>query len=69
MSEISQGRVPNPCLPNCPDRTAVCHGECERYARYAAYRRRLYAENLKDFEANALESESYRKGRRRQYFE
>ena len=27
----------NPCVKNCPDRTPTCHGECEKYARYAAW--------------------------------
>ena len=29
-------KVDNPCVKECPDRTATCHGDCERYARYAA---------------------------------
>ena len=30
-------QVDNPCVKECPDRTATCHGTCERYARYAAW--------------------------------
>lgn len=69
MEERSQGRVPNPCTKDCPKRTAVCHGECKEYADYAAYRRMIYKSRLMDGEVNALESESYRKGRRRMHLE
>lgn len=24
----------NPCKRDCPDRSATCHAECERYAAY-----------------------------------
>ena len=65
MEERSQGRVPNPCTPDCPERNAFCHGECERYAKYAAYRRLIYKERIKGYDANALQAEAIQKGRRR----
>lgn len=30
--------VPNPCRKDCPDRTPTCHGTCDRYAQFAAWR-------------------------------
>ena len=30
-------RMENPCKPDCPERTAECHGHCPRYAEYAAW--------------------------------
>jgi len=27
-----------PCVKDCPDRTPECHADCERYAKYAAWR-------------------------------
>lgn len=24
----------SPCPPNCPDRTATCHGECKKFIDY-----------------------------------
>lgn len=27
----------NPCKKDCPDRTATCHAECEKYLEYFAY--------------------------------
>lgn len=27
----------NPCVKECPDRSPTCHGECEKYAAYAAW--------------------------------
>lgn len=35
--------VPNqsPCM-GCPDRTATCHGSCERYAAFRAQCEELY---------------------------
>lgn len=30
--------VENPCARDCPDRTATCHAECEKYARFFAWR-------------------------------
>lgn len=29
--------VGNPCVKDCPGRTATCHTECEKYARYSAW--------------------------------
>jgi len=31
-------KVDNPCVKECPDRTSTCHGTCERYIRFAAWR-------------------------------
>ena len=28
-------KVKNPCTPDCSERSGTCHGECERYAKYA----------------------------------
>lgn len=25
---------PNPCTPDCPDRTPTCHSDCEKYGLY-----------------------------------
>lgn len=69
MEELSQGRVPNPCTPDCPKRTSFCHGECPEYAKYHAYRRLIYKARIKDFDANALQSDSISKGKRRYNFE
>lgn len=27
----------NPCVKECPERTSICHGSCDRYAAYAAW--------------------------------
>ena len=27
----------NPCDRNCPERSATCHGKCEKYAAYVAW--------------------------------
>ena len=27
-----------PCVKDCPDRTPTCHGKCEKYKAYAAWR-------------------------------
>ena len=39
----------NPCAKDCPDRSPTCHGSCERYAAFAAYREQIrqnrYSEN------------------------
>lgn len=26
--------VPTPCVKDCPDRSATCHAECEKYAEF-----------------------------------
>ena len=36
-----------PCL-NCPDRTATCHSECERYKRFKEERDALNAQRNKE---------------------
>lgn len=33
--------VKNPCAKDCPDRSPTCHGECERYAAFAAHCERM----------------------------
>ena len=29
----------NPCVQDCPRRTATCHADCPDYAKYAAWRK------------------------------
>ena len=29
--------VDNPCVKDCPERSATCHADCEKYARFAAW--------------------------------
>ena len=29
-------KLPSPCMGECPDRNAFCHGTCEKYAAYRA---------------------------------
>ena len=39
-----------PCVKDCPDRTPTCHGKCEKYKAYAAWRaeeRKKWAEERK----------------------
>lgn len=33
-----------PCTRDCAERTAVCHGTCERYLKYEQQMRLFYAE-------------------------
>lgn len=28
---------PNPCTPDCPDRTPTCHTDCEKYCLYSIF--------------------------------
>ncbi len=39
--------VKNPCVKECPDRSPTCHGECEKYMAYAAWREELRNERAK----------------------
>lgn len=57
-----------PCM-NCPDRTAECHGVCEKYKEYEQARREVYEEARKAREMNQIIYEgspsfhSYRRAR------
>lgn len=33
-----------PCVKDCPNRTATCHGQCERYSVYEIKMKRFYDE-------------------------
>lgn len=37
-------RPKHPCVQTCPDRTATCHGQCDRYSVYEAKMKAYYAE-------------------------
>lgn len=43
----------NPCVKDCPDRSATCHAECEKYAAFAAW---CEEEREKRAKRNALKS-------------
>lgn len=70
MEERSRQRlIPNPCKPDCPDRTSTCHAECIAYADYAASRRLIHERRLDTYDINNLEHERHRKRNRRCYNE
>ena len=52
-----------PCVKECPDRTEDCHGHCERYAAYAAWRK----EEREKKQKRAEEEAALNHGRRRRY--
>lgn len=37
-------RPKHPCLPGCTERSATCHGTCERYSVYEQAMKQFYAE-------------------------
>lgn len=37
----------NPCVKDCPNRSATCHAECERYAAFAKEREAVLAQKNK----------------------
>lgn len=43
-----------PCSPDCAERSATCHGQCERYSVYEQGMRQFYAE--KDQKARGMPS-------------
>lgn len=45
----------NPCTPDCPDRSQSCHGVCDKYAAFVAYREKIRAEQQRDIEPRAYE--------------
>lgn len=52
-----------PCVPDCPDRTDICHGSCEKYAKYAAWR----DEVRKERQERAAQEAALNHGKRRRY--
>lgn len=42
-----------PCM-NCDDRHAACHGDCERYAEYKAYRESIKEKKRKEVEVGKI---------------
>ena len=53
-----------PCL-DCPDRAVGCHGKCEKYKEFQAFRRSELAARSKKGEENAALFDMARKLRRR----
>ena len=37
----------NPCVPDCPGRNSECHAKCEKYAKFAEERQKIYEEKRK----------------------
>lgn len=44
----------NPCSKNCEDRTAICHGTCEKYAAFAKWREEERARKQEEAKGNSL---------------
>lgn len=40
--------VDNPCVKDCPERSATCHAYCEKYARFAAWCERRRKERAEE---------------------
>lgn len=40
----------NPCKKDCPDRSATCHTECERYMEYKALLEKQRKEHLAELD-------------------
>lgn len=59
--------VPNPCEPDCPERTSDCHGGCKRYARYYDYNRLKDEARRSKFDIEALEHQRHIQKSRRCY--
>ena len=52
------------CPPDCPGRTATCHGDCEYYLNYWAGKRRENAERARQNEADFVAKEAREKALR-----
>lgn len=40
--------VKQPCPRDCPERSAECHGQCERYKAYQAEKMKQYEQNAQN---------------------
>lgn len=40
--------VDNPCVKDCTERSATCHADCEKYARFAAWCERRRKERAEE---------------------
>lgn len=62
-----------PCTRDCPGRSPTCHGSCDRYAAYVAYREHIRAARQHDTEmtralvqgAAKIKREKFRESKRR----
>ena len=52
---------PNPCTRDCPNRHPHCHGDCEPYLAYYAWRRAVNEKSLRKKELDAMRLEGINK--------
>ena len=52
---------PNPCARDCPNRHPHCHGDCEPYLAYYAWRREMNGKSLRQKELDAMRLEGINK--------
>lgn len=55
-------RFKSPCLPDCVNRSAICHSVCEEWKKYEEERNKRYAEKI---ERNEAELRTHTKKRKR----
>ena len=42
-----------PCPPDCAERSATCHGGCEKYQAFVVKQQASYARRRQEYEVNA----------------
>ena len=48
-----------PCAPDCPRRSATCHGSCPDYAAYVAWRKEVRENRQRDVNAASTAIEGF----------